>query len=111
MYGYHIKNYIAKKSGLNLSAYNFLFHEAGLTRQLAQNWTSTYCYRLQQRDVWSVHPGLSHPFEPIVGEDRRKRLINFVTQHRNTYTVGPLDYCGIAKLVRGSGQNVYVSFS
>jgi hypothetical protein len=45
-----------------------------------------------------------------VGVQRQNRLLSFVTQHRNTYTVGPLDYCGTAKLVHGSGKDVYVLF-
>ena len=86
----------------------FLFHRADIQRPLARNWTPTFCYRAGSRDVWSIHPALSYPFDPVLGEDREKRLLRVVTQYQNIYTVGPLDYCGIGKLVRGRGQDVYV---
>lgn len=99
---------LAKKSGLDLSAYKFLFHAENIPRPLSKKWKRTNCYRSGQRDIWSVYPDASPPFEAILGDQRQQRLLGFVTQHRNTYTVGPLDYCGTAKLVHGSGKDVYV---
>jgi hypothetical protein len=95
---------LAKKSGIDLLGYQFLFHAENIPRPLSKKWVNTYCYRGAQRDIWSIYPGA--PFEEILGDERKMRLLSFVTQHRNTYTVGPLDYCGTAKLVHGSGKDV-----
>jgi len=102
--------YLAKASGLNLSEYHFLFHNQSIQRPVTKCWKNTYCYRGQKRDIWTLWPDVSEswPFDAIFGEEQDKRLLSFVTQHRNTYTVGPLDYCGIAKLVHGRGGDVYV---
>ena len=99
--------YSAKKSGLDPSAYNFLFHVENLPRPLAQKWKPTYCYRGRNRDIWSIYPNA--PFDAILNGDRKKWLLSFLTQYCNMYIVGPLDYCGIAKLVHGRADDMYVS--
>ncbi|KAF8076957.1 hypothetical protein FPV67DRAFT_440258 [Lyophyllum atratum] len=39
-------------------------------------------------------------------EERKKLLISYVTQHTKNYTIGPLDYCGIARRVKTSGKDI-----
>ena len=102
---------IGKRSGLDLAAYDFLFHKENIPRPLAKHWEYTFCYRGGERDIWCLDPRVSDArpeFHPVLGDKRNECLLSFVTQYRNTYTVGPLDYCGIAKLVHGRGNDVYV---
>lgn len=39
---------------------------------------------------------------------REKALLSYIIQHTLDYTVGPLDYCGIARLIKGRGADMYV---
>lgn len=34
---------------------------------------------------------------------REERLLYNVTQHSEVYTVGPLDFCGVAEVIKGPG--------
>jgi hypothetical protein len=40
---------------------------------------------------------------------RDKVLLSYIIQYTQEYTVGPLDYCGIARLVKGRGSDMSVA--
>jgi hypothetical protein len=42
-------------------------------------------------------------------EEQKNLVLSYLTQHTGIYTVGPLDYCGIARLMKGRGESKYVS--
>lgn len=47
----------------------------------------------------------------VTGSERAKLLLRNVTQFSEIYTVGPLDFCGVAEIVYGpGGTEVYVLF-
>ncbi|KAJ6611852.1 hypothetical protein B0H10DRAFT_1952741 [Mycena sp. CBHHK59/15] len=37
---------------------------------------------------------------------QEKALLSYIIQHTLDYTVGPLDYCGIARLIKGRGADI-----
>ncbi|KAJ7022894.1 hypothetical protein C8F04DRAFT_1272088 [Mycena alexandri] len=37
---------------------------------------------------------------------RAKALLSYIIQHTQDFTVGPLDYCGIARLIKGRGPDI-----
>lgn len=104
----------AKPSGLDPMAYSFLFHPSNIRRPLAQTWRNTLCFRLllggekKHRDVWTLYkePECNSDFDPILTEKRAGRLLVSKTQHSNVQTVGPLDFCGTARLVSGRGDDM-----
>ena len=99
---------LERKSGLDLDAYTFLFHPENTERSLTISWKPTFCFRLKLgggNDVWTLYRSPAQDlkkFSPILGGDRSKRLLSFATQHSNVQTVGPLDFCGTARLVSNS---------
>ncbi|KDR65504.1 hypothetical protein GALMADRAFT_148649 [Galerina marginata CBS 339.88] len=108
---YYKRNHIkAKPSRLDPTAYDFLFHSNKIGRTLTPTWRPVFCFRLlvDKSDVWTLYnePEQHDRFTPIVGEERERRLLNFKTQHTNVQTVGPLDFCGTARLVSGRGKDV-----
>lgn len=42
------------------------------------------------------------------GSEKTKLLLKYVISHTAIWTVGPLDYCGVAKIIcaQGSGQDM-----
>lgn len=103
-----------RKSCLDLNAYTFLFHAADVERPLTRSWLPTLCFRItlggekNARDVWTLYrsPSQCLIFSPVTGQDRNKRLLSFATQHTNVQTVGPLDFCGTARVVSSSGGDM-----
>lgn len=99
---------LERNSGLDLDAYTFLFHP-NTERSLTTSWKPTFCFRLKWgggNDVWTLYGSPTQDlknFFPVLGGDRNKRLLSFATQHSNVQTVGPLDFCGTARLVSNSG--------
>ncbi|KAJ8090813.1 hypothetical protein PM082_024726 [Marasmius tenuissimus] len=51
-----------------------------------------------------------HLLAPEIGEERRKRLISHVKCRTKGWTVGPLDFCGVAKAIR-NGIKHYIMYS
>ncbi|GLB43862.1 hypothetical protein LshimejAT787_1500460 [Lyophyllum shimeji] len=123
------------KTWLDPSAYDFLLLDTPSRSELCSNWTKTILYRVNNANVWSVIPIYENsipdtlqypeyipvtatkkktaPTKPLLvkitvesGEERKKLLISFVTQHTKNYTIGPLDYCGIARRVKTSGKDI-----
>lgn len=51
---------------------------------------------------------LSTPFAIQSPDARAQALLSYVISHTKKYTVGPLDYCGVARRVKGRGEDLYV---
>ncbi|KAJ7156231.1 hypothetical protein C8R46DRAFT_1294815 [Mycena filopes] len=112
-------------------AYTYLFHDDIKARRASH--PRTLLYRASSSDIWSVipayppnsapiprsKPGCSNSKKspstptssptPMLESDsgtRAKALLNYIIQFTQDYTIGPLDYCGIARLIRGAGPDV-----
>lgn len=96
----------------------------------------TLLYRVANTDVWSVIPAFpdssapiprhkpsqlvnkkaSKPLPPLVLKatpinllpfaTRGRALLSYVIQYTQDWTVGPLEYCGIARRIKGRGQDM-----
>lgn len=38
---------------------------------------------------------------PVTGPARTKELFEYIVTYTNGYAVGPLDYCGVARIIHG----------
>ncbi|KAF8164942.1 hypothetical protein B0H34DRAFT_793383 [Crassisporium funariophilum] len=107
------------KTWLQLEAYDVLFNGSS-GHQGMTSWSRPYVYRISKSNVWSVipvYPKLSipdipdRPCQPLPGvevelldnDTRSSLLLQNVTQHWEVYTVGPLDFCGVAQIITGPG--------
>lgn len=43
--------------------------------------------------------------EQILEPERSKSLLSYIIKYTKNYTVGPLDYCGVARRVEGRGED------
>ncbi|KAJ7601865.1 hypothetical protein DFH06DRAFT_1399924 [Mycena polygramma] len=46
------------------------------------------------------------PMKECDSTTREKALLSYIIQYTQDYTVGPLDYCGVARLVKGRGSDI-----
>lgn len=72
-----------------------------------------FCTLQVQRSSHTLYRKLQTPtnISEVTGSERAKLLLRNVTQFSEIYTVGPLDFCGIAEIVHGpGGTEVYVLF-
>ncbi|KAJ7637920.1 hypothetical protein DFH06DRAFT_1053934, partial [Mycena polygramma] len=46
------------------------------------------------------------PMQECDSTTREKALLSYIIQYTQDYTVGPLDYCGVARLVKGRGPDI-----
>ncbi|PPR06943.1 hypothetical protein CVT26_004132 [Gymnopilus dilepis] len=86
---------------LSLEHYTTLFVQ---DRETA--WVPTLYYRNPStKDLWTVLPITSdtRSMELIEGSERKKHLLSNATQHTEVFTVGPLDFCGVAERLTGPG--------
>ncbi|KAH7908556.1 hypothetical protein BJ138DRAFT_340174 [Hygrophoropsis aurantiaca] len=97
---------------INPNAYSTLFNI-----NLRARWKTTKVYRMNSdSDVWSIIPAFSDrslssskavsAFNCTEYDtaDRQSRIIKTVITTSKVWTVGPLDYCGIGRVVLGQGS-------
>ncbi|KAF8963011.1 hypothetical protein BDZ97DRAFT_1822588 [Flammula alnicola] len=87
-------------SSLDLSFYDILFNAPRAQRGMS-SWAHTLLYRSKSAGYLNVDSKSS--LEHIDGPPRTALLLANVTQHSEIYTVGPLDFCGVAERLNGSG--------
>jgi hypothetical protein len=116
---------------LNPSAYLYLFSMGTKARRASH--PLVHLYRASNTDIWSVIPAYPNNSAPIPRSKprrsmsnkaplaptpsptlmsecdsgmREKALLNSIIQYTQDFTVGPLDYCGIARLIKGRGPDM-----
>ncbi|KAG6848988.1 hypothetical protein H0H93_012193 [Arthromyces matolae] len=105
----------------------------GLRSQRAKGrkWRPTHAYRIQDTNIWSIIPlysSLTTPDSPVYvsvpgykrgtpkpittkievygAKDQSNLTLSHVIQYTEQYTVGPLDYCGVARRIKTAGIDV-----
>ncbi|KAJ7780495.1 hypothetical protein B0H14DRAFT_3164134 [Mycena olivaceomarginata] len=116
---------------LNPSSYLYLFSMGAKARRASH--PLVHLYRASNTDIWSVIPAYPNNSAPIPrpkprrsmsnkvplaptpsptpmsecdSGTREKALLNSIIQYTQDFTVGPLDYCGIARLIKGRGPDI-----
>ncbi|KAJ7438872.1 hypothetical protein FB451DRAFT_1378109 [Mycena latifolia] len=121
-------------SWLRPDAYAYLFNSSAKTVKQAFH-PHTTLYRASKTDIWAVIPAFPDNSAPIPrarpprldvypqkpqdppspsptpmhlcdSGTRQKALLSYIIKHTQDYTVGPLDYCGIARRIKGRGQDM-----
>ncbi|KAJ7649351.1 hypothetical protein DFH06DRAFT_1094851 [Mycena polygramma] len=111
------RDHIEAPTFLRPGHYDPLFLEAGDIRAQSLPRRTTFTFRSNKKQLWSITPFPDNSqgraqvedstcVQQIIGEDRKRMLFSHIVKKTRKVAIGPLEYCGNARRVKIGSSTV-----